>query len=113
MAPQRNCSKRRCQDSTKQGRRDGTAQSFVDEREEFREGCGVVAGQSPPVAGDGENGADEGGDERKEDDEEETESCALRARGLGIDGGEGKGAVGGGHVIEIVYAVEDSYTVTK
>lgn len=61
MTPQCYGSKSRRQDSTEQRGRDRTAQAFVDERKEFRERGGVIAGKGPPGTRDGEDSADEAG----------------------------------------------------
>lgn len=49
---------------------DGTAALLVDRGEEAREGGRVVARERPPGAADGEEGADQAGCQREEDDEE-------------------------------------------
>ena len=93
------------QDSREHGGFDGTAELLVDVGEEAGEGDGVVAGQGPPGAANGEEGADQAGREGEEDDEEEAERCGAGAGGLEIGLGKGEGAVAaldGGEVIDAV-----------
>ena len=113
MAPQRDSAEARAQDSTKKSGRNGAAPLLIDAREELREGGCIVAGESPPDAADGQEGADDTDQEGKADDEEKTEGGSVVASGLSVDCGEGEGAVAGDDIGEVRDTVEDGYGVEE
>ena len=77
LAAQLNCSERGTQYCCQDGGWDRATQAFVDLGEERRERGGVVAGQSPEYAADGQVGSQHAYHDGEEDDEEEAEGGAF------------------------------------
>ena len=93
LASELDGAKRRTQHGAQQHGGDGAAQAFIDGAEEGGERGGVVAGQGPEDAADGEVGAEHADHDAEEEDQEEAEGGALGAGGLRVDYGEREGAV--------------------
>lgn len=85
LAAEGDCAESRGKNASEYGSLDGTAEIFIYSGEEPREWDGVVTGQSPPCAPDGEEGPDQARGQRQKDDKQEPERSTGAAGGLSVN----------------------------